>query len=561
MRARWLRIGSFAAALLCASLVAVHGCALVAGIEAPDPALAHCLDGVEDGDETGVDCGGSCGACDGTPCSMGSDCESQSCPDGKCAHATCTDGILDGLESAVDCGDPRPAQMCPGCPVGAYCYTGCNCASKHCDLPSHTCTDDVVSNCAGCTDHVQDGTETDVDCGGKTCPACPDGEKCDVDTDCQSGHCHPGTAGPPAQPDTCVPATCFDGKQDGDETGVDCGGSCFACPGTLCEQDVGCASELCQGGDGGPRVCVTTCTDGVQDGDETDVDCGGGLCPGCAAGETCKVSTDCAAMLACFHGVCRSPACEQPGDCGQQGCGACADTVCTAGSACWSGCCNERGQCCPDTCVDGVLDGTETGIDCGGLCAGCPIGLGCERTRDCAAGAFCDPATSLCSKMTVSPCTDGSQTGFDCGGICPPCAIGLGCRTGADCTTDLCGPAMNGMQCLGIPTNCDDGVEDGDETDVDCGGSCPPCAAGQTCKLHTDCDSGVCTPGAGGGGGAGGSAGTSTCAAPTCSDGVQNGGESDVDCGAACPVQCAKGQFCFVDQDCESKTCKSGTCG
>ncbi|MCB9295392.1 MAG: hypothetical protein H6559_20050 [Lewinellaceae bacterium] len=51
------------------------------------------------------------------------------------------------------------------------------------------------------------------------------------------------------------PPSCEDGIQNGDETGVDCGGSsCPACP---------------------------TCSDGVQNGDETGVDCGGSSCPVC----------------------------------------------------------------------------------------------------------------------------------------------------------------------------------------------------------------------------------------------------------------------------------------
>ena len=50
--------------------------------------------------------------------------------------------------------------------------------------------------------------------------------------------------------------TCTDGVQNGDETGIDCGGSCPPC-------------------DGG-----ATCTDGIQNGDETGVDCGGS-CPPC----------------------------------------------------------------------------------------------------------------------------------------------------------------------------------------------------------------------------------------------------------------------------------------
>ncbi|MCX7549262.1 hypothetical protein OS191_00245, partial [Xanthomarina sp. F2636L] len=54
--------------------------------------------------------------------------------------------------------------------------------------------------------------------------------------------------------------TCTDGIQNGDETGVDCGGS-------SCE----------------PCVIPPTCSDGVQNGNETGVDCGG---PDCAPCET-----------------------------------------------------------------------------------------------------------------------------------------------------------------------------------------------------------------------------------------------------------------------------------
>src|SRR5947207_2527502 len=36
--------------------------------------------------------------------------------------------------------------------------------------------------------------------------------------------------------------------------------------------------------------------------------------------------------------------------------------------------------------------------------------------------------------------------------------------------------------------------------------------------------------------------------APTCSDGVKNGGESDIDCGGGCP-HCASGRRCAVALD------------
>jgi len=36
-----------------------------------------------------------------------------------------------------------------------------------------------------------------------------------------------------------------------------------------------------------------SCTDGVQNGMESDVDCGGGICPPCSTGERCRVLGDC----------------------------------------------------------------------------------------------------------------------------------------------------------------------------------------------------------------------------------------------------------------------------
>jgi len=77
-----------------------------------------------------------------------------------------------------------------------------------------------------CTDGIQNGTETDVDCGGTSCPA-------------------------------CVVPTCEDGIRNGNEVGIDCGGTnCPACP-------------------------EPTCTDGIQNGTETNIDCGGTNCPAC----------------------------------------------------------------------------------------------------------------------------------------------------------------------------------------------------------------------------------------------------------------------------------------
>lgn len=51
---------------------------------------------------------------------------------------------------------------------------------------------------------------------------------------------------------------------------------------------------------GGP-----SCTNGTRDGDETDVDCGGELCPPCANGSACALPRDCVSLV-CTGGSCNN---------------------------------------------------------------------------------------------------------------------------------------------------------------------------------------------------------------------------------------------------------------
>lgn len=54
--------------------------------------------------------------------------------------------------------------------------------------------DDACSNActqADCGDGKRNGDETDIDCGG-ACPACADGEQCSAPADCESGSCSAG---------------------------------------------------------------------------------------------------------------------------------------------------------------------------------------------------------------------------------------------------------------------------------------------------------------------------------------------------------------------------------
>jgi hypothetical protein len=96
-----------------------------------------------------------------------------------------------------------------------------------------------------------------------------------------------------------------------------------------------------------------------------------------------------------------------------------------------------------------------------------------------------------------------------------------------------------------IEDHCRDRVRDGDETAVDCGGGCLPCGESQACMAGDDCQSGTCT--------------AAGCTAPTCTDGIENGFEGDLDCGGVCAAKCAAGQRCAEAFDCVSKVCDTGS--
>ncbi len=86
--------------------------------------------------------------------------------------------------------------------------------------------------------------------------------------------------------------TCFDGVQNGNETGVDCGGDCDPCgSGATCSDGLQNGSETgvdCGGPDCDP---CASCSDGVQNGSETGVDCGGPDCAPCSTGGACDTPT------------------------------------------------------------------------------------------------------------------------------------------------------------------------------------------------------------------------------------------------------------------------------
>jgi len=183
------------------------------------------------------------------------------CDDDACVPNTCKDGMLDGSESDLDCGG-----KCKLCADGKICKGPSDCSSG-------VCTDSICQ-VAICSDAVKNGTESDVDCGGFECLKCADGLACGAETDCMSGVCGGGMV------PTCQAPTCTDGVQNGDELAIDCAGS--NCNAGSCDDGEACSESLqCQSGVCLSNVCqAPTCTDLVKNGTEEDVDCGG-PCPAC----------------------------------------------------------------------------------------------------------------------------------------------------------------------------------------------------------------------------------------------------------------------------------------
>lgn len=116
---------------------------------------------------------------------------------------------------------------------------------------------------------------------------------------------------------------------------------------------------------------------------------------------------------------------------------------------------------------------------------------------------------------------------------------GAACESDNDCKSLSC---QSGKCTAVAGSNPNDAKKNGDETDVDCGGSSAPgCEDGKACKVETDCKSGACASG--------------LCKTATHDDGVKNLDETDVDCGGDGASKCASGKGCSVDGDCAIGGC------
>jgi hypothetical protein len=169
-----------------------------------------------------------------------------------------------------------------------------------------------------------------------------------------------------------------------------------------------------------------------------------------------------------------------------------------------------------------------------------------------------DPTTNTTNFLSSEYPTVGARPKLD---VCYACTPGYldcngnaadGCEVNSAADVNNCGACGNvcasGICTMGVcqTATCTDGLKNGSETDVDCGGGCPGCANGKACIAATDCASGICAMG--------------ICQAPSCNDGLKDGAETDVDCGGGTCATCAAGKGCVASADCQSGVCANGVC-
>ena len=294
---------------------------------------------------------------------------------------------------------------------------------------------------------------------------------------------------------SCDAAACLNGIQDGEETGVDCGGPiCIPCP---------------------------TCNDGIQNGDETGIDCGGDGCPICPV-EYCK-SEGTTQVYEYIESVFLSDIQNISGDDGGYGNYTALNTILDTSELYTMLLTPEhpgkkfKEYWCVwiDINVDGDFEDENELI--GQAASEDPISLIINvpnvtqsiqiRMRvsmkyngfppPCGTFSYgeVEDYSVIILADGIASCADGIQngdeTGIDCGGIlcdpCPDCHDGIqnGDETGIDC---------GGLNCPPCPT-CDDGKQNGQETGVDCGGpDCDSCGVWEECVFslvdHSDFEEG-----------------------------------------------------------------------
>ena len=212
-------------------------------------------------------------------------------------------------------------------------------------------------------------------------------------------------------------------------------------------------------------------------------------------------------------------------------------------------------SCTADVCTNGVPSNPPLPVGAACEDSGGVVCNGNGTCVACVASADCPGEDSACQTRTCENYTCGvtyapagtpivAQTSGDCSKLVCDGAGGTTATIddadvpddGKACTADVCTNGIPGNPPLPLDTACN---QNGGKV-CDAGGACVQCNKGSQCA------GGVCAGG--------------VCQAASCADGVKNGSESDVDCGGAACAPCPLGGDCAAASDCVSGGCVAGAC-
>jgi hypothetical protein len=317
---------------------------------------------------------------------------------------------------------------------------------------------------------------------------------------------------------------CGDGVVSGSES-CDPPGSSGCAGGGACNESCRCPSvvtttSLATATTSAPSTTTTTttssststipppCGNGVKDGDETAVDCGGGTCAPCADGLACTKGGDCRSRFCSGENVCTDPCPTQP-----------AGTPCADDdNSCTDDSCD--GSTCQHTPLDGIVCRRAAGpCDAAEVCDG--SGDPCPPDQLLSDGEVCRPRQGGCDEeeecngsSPECPPDKLTQEGFPCRLARGVCDVAETCSgTDAACPPDgILGPEAVCRSVYGVcdvAETCDgsskDCPEDGFQIGTVCRSSAGVCDVAETCVGDPDCpldaflpSSTVCRSAAGG---------------------------------------------------------------
>lgn len=388
----------------------------------------------------------------GNGCAAANECVSNVCGNnGKCGYADGQAGCSASTQSAV-C---QSAACTPSgvCAPGGGCFIDSDCAStQFCDRSTLHCSAKLLAGSAIPTDGLHDGH-----CNMTGAASCISGQ-CNVATDT----CAASNEADCASADQCITNVCGTNGKCGFADGqVGCGGGrasdcqsgacsvdgvCVPAGAAHCWADVDCpAAQHCQ------RVSFTCVDDGL---------------PGDAIANDALHTGVCSAVTA--QAVCQSGLCNPT----TNTCASDISASCTAKAQCVVDICGNNGQC-------GLANGeagctAATAADCqSGVCSVsgvCMPGSGCWVDHDCAAGQYCDRASTTCRSqqpqggklpddgLHAAVCTADDAKSICSSGLCNAvtntCGVsnGEGCTDASECVSNICAAdghcgAVDGSTC------------------------------------------------------------------------------------------------------------------